>query len=61
MARIMIVCPSTGKYISAGIAMDRMSFESCEMSGNQVGCPECGEVHTWDKKDAHWIDEIAVR
>lgn len=59
MGRAMIVCPKTGKYVFTGIAMDRVSFEGVQMSGNSVTCPECGQVHVWDKKDVHWIEEQA--
>lgn len=52
MGRVMIKCPKTGKMIDTGMAMDEQSFRSSTLQNNQVGCPECGQTHTWDKDDA---------
>jgi hypothetical protein len=56
MGDIKIKCPNTGEAISTGVAMDKTSFESGQISDNTVGCPACGETHTWNKDDA-WIEE----
>ncbi len=56
MGQVVIKCPVTGKLIPTGIAMDKASFESASMSNESVRCPECGEWHTWDKKDAELQD-----
>lgn len=50
--RVMIACPQTGESISTGMAMDEESFESAALSQKSVQCPECGQIHTWDKEDA---------
>jgi len=53
MPEIMIKCPETGKPVSTGIAMDKASFESTDMSDNTLGkCPACGKDHVWSKEDA---------
>ena len=52
MADVQIKCPVTGKWVSTGFDMDRISFEGSDLSNNSVGCPACGGMHTWDKKDA---------
>jgi predicted RNA-binding Zn-ribbon protein involved in translation (DUF1610 family) len=56
MGAVKIKCPTTGKAVSTGIAMDRASFESSQMSDNKFKCPACGQMHAWDKKDA-WVEE----
>jgi hypothetical protein len=54
MPMLLIKCPVTGKMISTGFSMDKGSFENPTniMSNNSVRCPHCGQMHTWDKKDA---------
>jgi len=50
---IVIRCPTTGGFVTTGIAMDAGSFASCSLSNNTVGpCPHCGGSHTWSKADA---------
>lgn len=57
MPMVMIKCPKTGKDVPTGIAMDRTSFESSDMSDNKLRCPHCGETHAWNKKDA-WVQPL---
>jgi predicted RNA-binding Zn-ribbon protein involved in translation (DUF1610 family) len=52
MGNIVITCPKTGKTISTGMSMDKASFESATLTDNSVQCPECGQMHVWNKKDA---------
>lgn len=56
MAHIVIKCPNTGKPVPTGVDMDKKGFESAQLSGNSFQCPACGNMHTWDKKDA-WVQE----
>lgn len=49
---VAIKCPKTGKTISTGMDMDQASLDSSNMSDNAIRCPECGDMHTWNKKDA---------
>ena len=50
---LVIKCPNTGKELFTGIAMDEKSFESGNIHDNMVDCPFCGQMHVWQKEDAH--------
>jgi hypothetical protein len=52
MGLVVIKCPSTGKEVPTGFAMDKASFASSSMSGNSFTCPACRKQHTWNKADA---------
>jgi hypothetical protein len=54
MGMLVITCPNTGKEISTGFGMDKRTFEDPTnvFRNNQVGCPACGQTHTWSKEDA---------
>ena len=56
MAKVMIKCPTSGKPVFTGMAMDKSSFEVASLSRNSVKCPHCGNMHTWDKKDAYLVE-----
>jgi hypothetical protein len=49
--QVMVVCPNTGKEIPTGIVALKIMFETQDYINMKVTCPECGEVHTWSKKD----------
>ena len=53
MARVMIACPDTGKPIYTGMSCDEVTFETIQLTDRPVLCPECGQVHTWNKQDAY--------
>lgn len=54
MARVMIVCPTTGGPVWTGMDVAQKTFEREQLGNNQFGsCPECGEAHTWSKEDAY--------
>lgn len=53
MPMVMIKCPKTGKDVPTGIAMDKKSFDTSQMSGNRLRCPHCGDTHVWNKSDAY--------
>ena len=53
MARVMIACPDTGKPIYTGMSCDEVTFEASQLTDKSVLCPECGQVHTWNKQDAY--------
>lgn len=57
MPMVMIRCPKTGKDAPTGISMDKKSFESSQMSNNQLKCPHCGEMHVWSKAQA-FVPEV---
>lgn len=52
MPLIVITCPTTNKEVSTGMTMDKSSFDSTEITGNQFECSQCSQLHTWDKTDA---------
>jgi len=53
MNRILIKCPTTGRMIYRGFAMDPKIFEASPVEENPVECPACGKTHTWTKRDAY--------
>ena len=52
MARVMITCPETGKPIYTGMSVDEITLEAGRLIEKSVLCPECAQVHTWNKQDA---------
>ena len=56
MARVMIHCPETGKPVFTGMTFDWSSFETTRIGIRSVRCSECGEKHTWMRRDAY-LDE----
>ena len=61
MAKIMIKCPETGKFVPVGIEINRSSFDVSQFEDNRVMCPHCRAAHTWGKKDVHLIEELGSR
>jgi uncharacterized protein (UPF0212 family) len=53
MQAIMIKCPRTQQPFKIGQTVDKQTFESVNISVTSVRCPNCGQVHTLDKKDAY--------
>jgi PHP family Zn ribbon phosphoesterase len=58
MGKVNVICPQTGKYFEVGLEMDRTSFETVRLEGNQSPCPHCGAVHTWGTDEARLIEMI---
>jgi hypothetical protein len=54
MGTVIIICPSTGKPLSTGVAMDRAIFENptITIADTTTHCPHCGVGHTWNKAGA---------
>jgi hypothetical protein len=51
---IVIDCPSTGKPLATGLAMDPQSFASSKLADILTDpCPHCGQMHTWGTQDAY--------
>ena len=51
--RILIKCPTTGKLIYTGFAMDMETFEASPIEEmDPVECPACHKMHRWRKRDA---------
>ncbi len=57
MARVMITCPETGKPIYTGMSFDGITFEASQLIEKSVLCPECAQVHIWNKQDAYLESE----
>ena len=58
MARVMIICPRTGKAVETGLAMTKESFEHSTLKDKILGnCPVCAGRHIWSKEDALLEDE----
>ena len=57
MARAMIACPNTGKPVYTGMSFDTLSFATSRLSNRSVACPECGQVHIWNKQNAYLESE----
>ena len=53
MPRIMITCPKTGKPIHVINVAKRSKFETGMFTNMRIECPECGQMHTWNKSDAY--------
>lgn len=51
MPQIMIKCPKTGKAVATGMGTDSAAGLGM-FKGNSFQCPACGQMHTWDGKDA---------
>ena len=50
MSEVLVVdCKACGQTIPSPIQMDRASFETATMTGNDYGCPSCGHVATYGK------------
>ena len=43
MGTLCFVCPTSGREVDTGIDVDPLSSNS--LRGEQLGCPECLEVH----------------
>jgi len=51
MGELKIKWPTCNSIIGTGISMDKQSFESSTLANNQVNCPVCGSMVTWNKED----------
>ena len=50
MPRLYLRCKTCDTEFASGISVDKKSFETLILSGNQHTCPK-GHTHTYDKKD----------
>jgi hypothetical protein len=53
MQAIMMKCPRTQQPFKIGQTVDEQTFERVNISVTSVPCPNCGQVHTLDKKVAY--------
>jgi hypothetical protein len=52
MNTIMIKCLRTARWVSTGIDIDPVSFARMPEVMANTRCPDCGQDHSWSKKDA---------
>lgn len=52
MNTIMIKCSRTARWVSTGIDIDPESFTRMPEVMAKARCPDCGQDHSWSKKDA---------
>jgi hypothetical protein len=52
MLVVLIKCPRTGHYLSAGINTSAECFEQLAEPQPPVNCPFCSRDHFWTKRDA---------
>jgi integrase len=51
--KLMIQCPTANKLVFTGTAADEQSFRNeANVYAGTFACPECGQNHAWEKKDA---------
>jgi hypothetical protein len=55
MGTLCFVCPTNGREVDTGIEVDNVSFTT--LYAEQLGCPECLEVHEVSRIDAWVTDE----
>jgi hypothetical protein len=49
----MIKCPTTGKLVYTGFAMDSQTFAMLPIEDQDpIMCPACKQMHRWKKRDA---------
>ncbi len=54
MTEILIRCPITGKDLSTGLDLIPEAFEKADLRNRSVGCPHCGQIHSWSREDAYF-------
>ena len=54
MGTLCFVCPTNGREVDTGIEVDNVSFAT--LYAEQLGCPECLEVHELSRIDA-WVTD----
>jgi len=57
---LFIECPIYGGDLATGINVPK-EIDPKGFSGNQIYCPECKTMHTWDGKDAYFLEEEKER
>lgn len=57
MPMLYIKCPNTGEPVATGFDLPASNLQNTTLTNNSVGCPHCGQTHTWNKSDAFFLDE----
>jgi hypothetical protein len=58
MGTIILTCASTGQEFSAGVEMDRYTFDSLQDDGLVAHCPHCNAPHRWRPGNARFVDAV---
>jgi len=53
---VMIRCPVTGRAIATGLTADPRTWNDRPIGLNRVSCPECKQIHAWNKSDTYLED-----
>ncbi len=56
MGVVMIKCPDTGRSVSTGIEIERVTFIRLPDVEARMSCSACGGEHRWSKRAA-WLAE----
>lgn len=56
MPMLFIKCPKTGKPTPTGMSAGSLS-QTGGFKSNSAQCQHCGQMHTWDGKDAFFLDD----
>lgn len=54
IGKVMVKCPTTGRELSTGVAMDSAAFARLPNATCRMRCPFCGQDHVWATRDA-WL------
>jgi hypothetical protein len=58
MRRVMIACERTSAAVSTGIVMNEPMLDDLnEDAVFTFRCPDCGELHSWQKPSA-WLEDL---
>jgi len=52
MGSVVITCPTTGKEVPTGVAVPAELFKTASFTEMSFSCPQCGQMHHWNKGDA---------
>lgn len=56
MAQIVVKCPKSGNLVPTGKTVDREAWDTATFKDNSFVCPDCGNIHRWEKEDAQLKD-----
>ena len=53
MSQVLITCPETKRPVYTGLNYEWPSFESADLPRQTLKCPQCGNIHSWQKSEAY--------
>lgn len=54
MEKLFVKCKKCNGEFLSPIQMDKESFKTARVSGNQTKCPHCGQIITIDKENLYF-------